>query len=388
MTGMVAPRRARVLFVAGLDPVPGGGSGGQLAEARTVYDSRLQEAVELVPLSSTMASIPPPGLVKRAGGAARRVLQFMWHLRRVDAVFVYAADGWSLYEKGLMCLLARFLGRGVVVRFGSGNLPEQVAGSAVAKWWLKRVLKAAHVVTTQGPIWSAYFCSLEPIDAKVVEIWNAVAFGPLPPPHPRPGHIIAFAGWMQREKGIFDGLEAFRAALASVPDATFKLAGSGRDIEAFQKLVRDVGLENRVETLGWLTRAQVRGLFESADVLLFPSHFEGLPNSVLEAMGAGLPVIATRVGSIPDVIADGRTGLLVDVGDVPAMTRALVELLSDPARRSDMATAARTVALKRFDVESVWPEYARAFARALGETGRNVKVELKMSAPAPTREEG
>lgn len=361
--------KLRVLFIAGIDPVPSGGSGGQVAEMSTVYSSALGDVVHLIPLSSTMRSVPPPSILTRIIIALWRQMRFVTMLSRSDVVFVYAGDGLTLVEKGLMCMLSRVAGKGVVVRFGSGNLPAQVKRHRCYEKLLQLVLKSAHVVSTQGPAWSQFFESYEEAKGKTFEIGNAVRFQSPAQELRRDKNLVVFAGWMQKEKGIFDALEVFKRVVAVVPDARFVLAGGGRDLQEFRGRIVSIGLEKCVTAPGWLDRMQLQNLMESASIFLFPSHYEGLPNAMLEAMGAGLACIASKVGSIPDVLEEGKSGFLVEVGDIDAIVDALLRLLRDPSLRAAIGEAARAVAVARFDVNKVWPQYHAAFLKAAEASG-------------------
>jgi glycosyltransferase involved in cell wall biosynthesis len=112
-----------------------------------------------------------------------------------------------------------------------------------------------------------------------------------------------------------------------------------------------------------------------SDVFLFPSHSEGLPNAVIEAMAVGLPVVATRVGGLPDLIRHGENGFLVEVGDVAAMTERVVELLSRPDRARQVGQRGRQTVVERCDIERVWPRYAHAIHEAAWRAGRAPAVE-------------
>jgi glycosyltransferase involved in cell wall biosynthesis len=175
---------------------------------------------------------------------------------------------------------------------------------------------------------------------------------------------IGFAGWIQREKGIFEALAAFSRLARRFPTAQFVLAGGGRDLDQFRDRVRAAGLEGRVWTMGWVSRRELYPVLRSFDIFVLPSHFEGLPNAVLEAMAAELPVVATRVGAIPDVVVDAKSGYLVDVGDVDALEARLGELLADPARARAMGSFGGVLVRQRFDIETVWPRYLTALERA------------------------
>src|SRR5690606_16750978 len=109
-----------------------------------------------------------------------------------------------------------------------------------------------------------------------------------------------------------------------------------------------LGLGDRFRFLGY--RDGVPRLLAAADVSVMSSVFEGFPLAVLEALAAGAPVVATRVGGVPDAVTDGIEGLLVDPGDVEALATAIVTLAADPARRRTMALAARERGAG-FDVE-------------------------------------
>jgi glycosyltransferase involved in cell wall biosynthesis len=284
-------------------------------------------------------------------------------LRNAEVAFIFSSDGWSLVEKGVMCILGRAARRGVVIRFGSGALPEQCRASPLLREWVRLVLRSAHVVSTQGPSWTQFFGSLAGSTAKIHEVANGVRMPGKAGASDRSGCRLAFAGWMQREKGIFEALEVFRLTQAHFPHATLTMAGGGRDLEVFRSRVRDLGLEAVVTTPGWLSPGDVRAMLARSDLFLFPSHYEGLPNAVLEAMAAGVPVVATRVGSLPDVVEDGQAGFLLPVGDVEGLARAVRSILGSPAEMRRLGTNAERVA-RRFDIEAVWPQHLRSIQTA------------------------
>ena len=110
------------------------------------------------------------------------------------------------------------------------------------------------------------------------------------------------------------------------------------------------GLGNAVTFAGWVRGEEKLALLQEAALLALPSYAEGVPIAVLEAMAAGLPVVTTPVGGIPDLIADGRNGLLVQPGDVPALASAINRLLDDPALRGAMGDLNRQQVVAEYDV--------------------------------------
>src|SRR4051794_2377546 len=119
---MRVTEKPRIIFVAGLTPIPGGGTGGQETVARALYESELSKYVEWLPISSTMLSVPPPSFLTRACAAGKRLVRFCWLLPSADVALIFAADGMSLVEKGTMAVIARICGRGVIIRTSSGFL--------------------------------------------------------------------------------------------------------------------------------------------------------------------------------------------------------------------------------------------------------------------------
>ncbi len=150
------------------------------------------------------------------------------------------------------------------------------------------------------------------------------------------------------------GYPELAAALRDVPDAVLWVAGErlvsdrGPDMEA---LLRGAGLGGRLRLLGY--REDVPALMAAADIFVLPSRFEGLPMSVIEAMLTGLPVVACDVRGPAEQVVLSVTGLLVPVGDAPALAGALRRLASDAELRARMGAAGRARAIERYDESKV-----------------------------------
>lgn len=148
---------------------------------------------------------------------------------------------------------------------------------------------------------------------------------------------VLFAGRCYPEqKGLEVLMKAF-ASLRDVPGVTLRVVGEDwGGYDTVRTLSRTLGLQERVTLVGKVDRATLLGEFQRADVFVLPSLFDSFPIAVLEAMAAGLPVVATRVGGVPDVVEDGRTGLLVPPGDSAALADGLRRLVREPATRRSM----------------------------------------------------
>ena len=188
--------------------------------------------------------------------------------------------------------------------------------------------------------------------ARMTVILNGIAdhspFSKSPLQHmwPDRGLKVLFVGRLDAQKGI----DVLVAAMRQLGDGAFAVV-VGASV-AGQEVLANTPANMKV--LGWLPREQINQLYAAADVLVMPSRWEGLPIVALEAMRAGLPVIATRVGGIPEAVVDGITGRLIDV-DAPLQLAAVLERL-DPATLSRMSANARRCFLDFFRIERVAQE--------------------------------
>jgi glycosyltransferase involved in cell wall biosynthesis len=152
-------------------------------------------------------------------------------------------------------------------------------------------------------------------------------------------------------------------ALAALPDAALVLVGDGPERRWLEALATSPLLEGRVRFTGW--HAEPRRHLTTFDVFVLPSRFEGFPLSIVEAMLARLPVVATTVGSVPEAVREGETGLLVPPDDAAALAAALGRLLADPALRSRLGEAGRRLALERFTAAAMARSFERLYEEIL-----------------------
>jgi glycosyltransferase involved in cell wall biosynthesis len=205
--------------------------------------------------------------------------------------------------------------------------------------WVKSVAKNAHVVTVPPPV---------VVSASV--------------PASRP-NVVLFLGRLDAAKGIYDLLDALAGARAAVPDVRLVCAGDG-DRAGVARYAERLGVADAVKFTGWVGPSGKRALLETAAAFVLPSYEEALPASLVEAMSAGVPPIASSVGGIAEVVQDGVSGLLVAPGDRASLERRLKRLLLDPALAERIGSAARESARLRFSPERVLPRLEAVYAAA------------------------
>lgn len=188
--------------------------------------------------------------------------------------------------------------------------------------------------------------------------------------------LVLAVGRLSHEKGHADLVAALAALRGLDPGLNFKLVvvGEGPERVRVEGAAREAGLAGRVVFAGHA--ADVRPFYAAADVLALPSHSEGSPNVLLEAMAAGLPVVATSVGGVPEIADDGESALLVPPRDAPAFAAALGRLLTDAELAQRLGTNASARVVAQFSPE--------AYARALVEIYRGLVPGRPSAARAET----
>jgi N-acetyl-alpha-D-glucosaminyl L-malate synthase BshA len=173
-------------------------------------------------------------------------------------------------------------------------------------------------------------------------------------------------------KRVRDVVRIFHEAQAAVP-ARLVFIGDGPERSAAAAEATSLGIADRVVFLGKLD--SVAELLACADLFLLPSESESFGLVALEAMASGTPVVASAVGGLPEVIAHGEAGYLADVGDVDAMAASAIELLRDDDAWARFSAEGRRIAVERFSVDRVVPEYERYYERVLMASRRGSEVK-------------
>lgn len=163
---------------------------------------------------------------------------------------------------------------------------------------------------------------------------------------------IIFLGGLSRAKGIYDLLESFPQIVQQAPSARLQLCGTG-PIEELKEKCLQLGIADSVIFHGWVSGKEKISKILNSDMLILPSYNEGLPVSVIEAMAAGLPVVCTPVGGVPDIFIDGENGFLFSPGDKDSLVTQVVKLAKDPNLRLQMGRTNLAKANELFDLEKV-----------------------------------
>jgi glycosyltransferase involved in cell wall biosynthesis len=247
---------------------------------------------------------------------------------------------------------------------GSDFEPFYAEGGAVRRACLRFMLRRSFRVLALSTQWCEWVRSVEP-QARVQLMFNSLqglsAEAAALEPAERPTAL--FLGRISERKGTFTLLQAFARVATRLPGARLLVGGDG-EVERFKAECQRLGLSECVDVLGWIDGAQKQALLRDAWLLVLPSHREGLPMAILEALAQGRPVISCPVGGIPEAVVAGATGLLVPPGNVLALAEALEQLLSDRPLARQLGAAALAHFQARFSHRANLPQLLALYREA------------------------
>jgi glycosyltransferase involved in cell wall biosynthesis len=319
------------------------------------------------------AGIDPVNLDVRGRPGARHLRAMRRHIRAVQPDIVHTHLGTSDLVGGLA---ARSLGVPTVSTIHA--IMQRQTGAAGAKdavFALSERWCAARVIVVSDSARRAYLNQRRGMDRRVVRIYNGIDLETVPGSGAAVRHelgirsddlLVGMVSALRPEKGHDIAIEAIAKLRASIPRLRLLIAGQGRLTSELARLAEPLG--DSVILAGY--RADVPAVFDALDVCIHPSRLDAFPTTLIEALAASVPVLATAVGGIPEIIDDGRTGVLVPAPpSSDDLAHELSLLLADPARRDALADAGRSAYLERFTARP-WLQSTRALYDAVLEERR------------------
>jgi glycosyltransferase involved in cell wall biosynthesis len=345
--------------------------GGQAIQAR-----RLLEAFGTVPgLEVSFVPIDPP-----LPGLLGRLQQVRWvrtvvteiaylasllrRIPRVDVVHVFSASYFSfLLAPAPAILLARLMGKKVVVNYRSGEAADHLARWG---WHVRPLLRLAHAIVTPSEYLVGVFAG-HGLRAESVENFvdlDRIPFRIRDQPAPR---FLANRNF-ESLYNVACVVRAFALVQKEIPAATLTLAGTGSRRAELDGLVDELGLRG-VRFAGAVPPEEMARLYGEADLYLNAPDIDNMPNSIIEAFAAGLPVVSTAAGGIPFIVTDGLDGLLVPVGDSAALAAAALRVLREPGLAARLTGAARARAATTYSWDAVRTRWLALYRRLATGTG-------------------
>jgi glycosyltransferase involved in cell wall biosynthesis len=299
--------------------------------------------------------------------AISALVSFFWYLcsRRILIVHVHCASKASFWRKSVFILMSFVARIPVIFHLHGGGFIDfyHRKRGVIRRWLIRFVLDKSSEIVVLSEKWRRSVSQMTG-NPNVTTIANPVTVNSslCDGDYRRAENVVLFLGRIDKDKGIMDLVDAFAEITNSFPDTILRFAGQG-DIEAIKRRASDKNVLNNIEFLGWVNgSAKIRALAE-ATIYVLPSYMEGLPMGVLEAMAAGLPVVASNVGGIPEIVKNEVTGLLITPGDINRLTSAMRILLSDSSLRVRMGDAARKRIEEHYMPQRIVPQLEKLYAK-------------------------
>lgn len=341
-TGMT--KKTKVVFVGSFKSAAKDGSlGGQMFACQTLIESDLSNTVDWVLIDSTADSNIPAPIYVRAAKAAKRVLIFAVKILFSGArvALIFSADGPSFIEKGTMALWAKLCGKRVIFAPRSGIMVRDVEQSRFMRRFIAYVVSRVDYLICQSQYWSNFFSEVSGNKVKrpvVVQNWiNTQLYTQLPSKETTPQIHVLFMSWVDKNKGIFELINAAKTVCGHNKNVVFHIAGMGAAFKESKSMVSALGIDEHFIFHGWVRGEEKKKLMHLADIYVLPSHFEGFPNSLVEAMASKIASISTNVGSVGDIIEHKVNGLIFPIGDEERLADYLLELSESAEFRQGVA---------------------------------------------------
>lgn len=284
----------------------------------------------------------------RQPATAHRLLRFARWCRENDIAVVHT---WDIYSN-IFGLPGAALA-GVPLRIGSRR---GLGGPPGVRRLQTLACRAAHRMVANSRAAASQLMAQGVPAAHIDVIPNGIELSMFPVRHHRPRpRKVAVVARLWQEKRIDVLIAAAPRVLARYPDVEFQIVGDGPCRDQLIAQARDTGVLPHIEFIGH--RDDVPAILAGSDLFVLPSESEASPNVIFEAMAAGLPVVASRVGGIPELVADGVTGLLVPPADPNALAAALLDLLDQPGRAMAFGKAARARIEQQYSFERMVAQF-------------------------------
>lgn len=341
----------KVLFVGSFKNTSKDGSvGGQMFACKTIINSKLSESIDWTLIDSTSNSNILSNSYTRFTKALFRLIKFIYFtlFYRYNYILIFTADGWSFWEKGVMCLLGKYLTNSkVILAPRSGFIINDIKQNRKLRQFIAYTFKKVDTIICQSKFWQTTFEELSGTKnaSKFVIIENIIDYEKYNSPKLKDlkkyGRVrILFLAWVKKEKGIFELIEAVKLLRKDNLDFEVIIAGKGEDFDKIVLEVEKNKLLGIVTFSGWILGDDKLNILSRSDIFVLPTYFDGYPNSLLEAMASGNACIATRVGSIPDMIRDMKNGILVDKQNVTQLYDRIKILIENPEMRRELGLKA------------------------------------------------
>lgn len=368
-------KKQKLLIVGSFPPVNRNVYGGIAKSSEILIQSKSFSKFNIIKLDSSQISNPPPSLPIRFLLSFIRFIKFILIIvfKKPKIGLIFCSDGFSAIEKGLMTLTLKVLGIKSLIFPRAGNLISQSQNSNIFRTIIRFLFNKADVFLCQGEKWKKFAINslnINPNRTKIISNWSATdnlfKIGE--------DRIInntneiteiLYVGWLEKEKGIKELIEAVKTIYSNNKSVRLTLVGDGK----IRKYVEEFTIKNRlngiIQIKGWLSSKEIERYLRRSNIFILPSWKEGMPNALIEALAAALPVITTSVGVINDYLVNNSSAIIVEPKEVNKITKSLEKLINDYNLRKKLSKNGFLVAKTNFSTKTSLKKLSKIISEIL-----------------------
>lgn len=356
--------KKKILFIGPLPP-PTGGMGVSM---QNIAGSHLKDKYDFIifDITGKRSRHSSAGLAGRMFYQVSLMYKLVCILvkDRPAIVHVQIASYFYFYRRGLDVIVSRIFGRKIILHLRGAEFIDFYDKSlAPGKWVIRSVLNISDRIIALSRLWGDFLIRIAD-PGKVVVIPNGVVCSGAGLVNDKKKELgfgdrtrfVLFMGSIGKRKGVFDILDAIPQVIIRAKDVAFIFAGPEEDdgaLEEFQRKIRDKAIDGHVLYVGTVSGQEKIDYYLSSDIYILPSYAENFPNAMLEAISAGMPMVVSGVGAVPEVIEDGVNGFIIKAGDVAGISEKVSELLKNELLRNSMREKNIKMAKERYDMPVV-----------------------------------
>lgn len=339
--------------------------GGIAAVISGYYGSRLEKDYKMIYVESYKDGGKLTKLLKGIQGYIKFIKILL--VDKPDLVHIHSSFGPSFYRKLPFIYMASWAKKPIINHIHGADFDEFYTNSSEKKKrQIKKVYGKCKILVALSEEWKQRLEKIVPKEKiMVVENYSVLHEDALKERCLRQSnHEVLFLGELGRRKGCYDIPSVIEDVAKDIPDVKFILAGAGsaQDETAIKQLIKEKGIEQNVEFPGWVRGNQKDKLLREADVFYLPSYNEGMPMSILDAMGYGLPIVSTNVGGIPKIVHDDENGFCFEPGNVMEMGKGIENLLEN--KRLEASISSFEIVKRGYSLEQHIKKLEKCYKKA------------------------
>jgi glycosyltransferase involved in cell wall biosynthesis len=285
----------------------------------------------------------------------RAIFSLLTKVRKRPILHIHVSSGASLIRKAILIKIGNAFGCKTIFHLHGSEFREFYSGSSpLIQKVVRNALDSSSVIIVLSQSWKQFIASI--CQNSNIYVINNFVRGIDVDESVKNREIVTllFMGRLGTRKGAYDIVEAMRLARNELPDCKLYFCGDG-ELDQVREKIEDAALGDICKIEGWIGPNDKSRYYSMADIFLLPSHNEGLPMSILEAMSAKLAIVTSPVGGIPEAIVSGENGFLVEPGDVLALSETIKQLANDRELRIKVGMAASESFGEKFCPEAIVP---------------------------------